>query len=287
MPLVEVQGHRGYGSLAPHNTLSAFQKAAANPEVQSVEFDVRVTSDGQLVVTHGPEIGPEIAKATFAELQAVDLGDGERVPLLADVVDTCLAGNLVMNVEIKPGASEEETLKTIALLRHKKALPFCRISSFDRGILKTVLKAAPEVPIGALYHMGSRPIDPTDPAYGSYFEKEPEDFATWFADHKVEGDSVNLRAEAVLRDVRMLDQAREAGKKVLVWFPCSAKPAYDDSEAVYRRLIDLGVDGICCNRPDILIELVKGGKDAAASATEGKPNAAAVLKRPAKQQRTS
>ena len=50
-----VEGHRGYGSLAPHNSLAAFELAANDSNVTSVEFDVRLTRDGEAVVTHGPD----------------------------------------------------------------------------------------------------------------------------------------------------------------------------------------------------------------------------------------
>lgn len=53
LPVLE--GHRGYGHLARHNSLTAFRLAQADPSVAWVEFDVRKTRDGVLVVTHGPD----------------------------------------------------------------------------------------------------------------------------------------------------------------------------------------------------------------------------------------
>jgi len=275
-----VQGHRGYGDLAPHNSLAAFKKAAADPAVQSVEFDVRGTADGHLVVTHGPEIGKALEDASLAELQAVDLGGGERVPLLADVIDTCLQGGLVMNVEIKAGGSRDKTLKTLAMLRSKHALPHCQISSFDRTVLKVVLEQAPEVPIGAIFCPSTGRVDPSDASSTVLYENYPEDFASWFGHHKVEGDSVNVRAEALLRDASLVQKARAAGKKVLAWFPGTPNPGYEDGESTYERLLDLGVDVLCCNRPDILADLLKRRQSAAAdSATANKEDGAPAAKR--------
>jgi glycerophosphoryl diester phosphodiesterase len=54
----EIQGHRGFGHLAPHNSEEAFYLAGIVQGVDSVEFDVRQTSDGVLVVSHGPEYTP-------------------------------------------------------------------------------------------------------------------------------------------------------------------------------------------------------------------------------------
>lgn len=47
------QGHRGARGLAPENTLPAFQKAL-ELGVQTLELDLAVSADGQLVVSHEP-----------------------------------------------------------------------------------------------------------------------------------------------------------------------------------------------------------------------------------------
>lgn len=259
MAPVEVQGHRGYGDLAPHNTLAAFRAAAAHAGVQSVEFDVRRSADGHLVVTHGPEFGPhsDVEKATLAELRSQDLGGDEGVPTLEEVIDVCLAGGLIMNVELKAAEGSANVADTVALLRKKGALPSSRISSFDREMLKQVIAIAPEVPIGPLYHPGTGLVDPDDKSKGYGYHEAPADFAEWFKDHAVEGDSVNLRAEAVLRTPSLIEAAKSCGKQVMVWFPCRTNVGFEDGEETYRRLLDLpGVDVICCNRPDLLAELV-------------------------------
>jgi len=257
----EVQGHRGYGYQAPANTLAAFRKAAADPYMQSVEFDVRVTVDGHLVVTHGPEM-PGVSGvdySTLAELQAVDLGEGERMPLFAEVVDVCLAGFLMMNVEIKPGASPAKVLETMKLLRDKGAIPSSRISSFDRDILQQVMTIEPTVPIGALSNANIRPVDPDDESKGAVFEEVPEDFVSWFGDHIVEGDSVNLRAQAVLQNPSLIARAKAAGKRVLAWCPSKNDPGFEEGAALYQQLIELGVDVICTNYPDLLASVLQGG----------------------------
>jgi len=247
---VEVQGHRGFGDLEPHNTLRAFRAAAKCPGVKSVEFDVQRTKDGVLVVSHGPEVGPSaVPDCTLEELQAVDLGNGESVPLLADVIDTCLDGGLLMNVEIKSG-DPMVVDETLALLKERGAIPSCRISSFWRKALQRVIEVAPDVPIGALYNPSTALIDPHDPGKGSVLEGTPSEFAEWFGDHKVEGDSVNLRSESISN--AEVAEARSYGKQVMVWFSCAPKPEFKECVEEYKRIIALGADVICCNRPDVL-----------------------------------
>ncbi len=48
------QGHRGARGLAPENTVASFLKALEYPEVTTLELDVAVTADSQVVVSHEP-----------------------------------------------------------------------------------------------------------------------------------------------------------------------------------------------------------------------------------------
>ena len=90
-----VQAHRGAGVLAPENTIAAFElgwKLNCVPEA-----DVRTTRDGVIVAFHDANfarvvvgVTPELAKKgvkdlTFAELQKLDVGDGERVLRMSDI----------------------------------------------------------------------------------------------------------------------------------------------------------------------------------------------------------
>lgn len=251
---IEVQGHRGFGDLAPHNSLKAFQAAANLAGVDSVEFDVQMSSDGHLVVSHGAEHGPTaVMSQTLAQLQQADLGEGEHVPLLSDVIDVCLSGGLKMNVEMKT-ADPAALDATLELLRRKDALSCCRISSFHRAALQHIMRVAPEVPLGALYNSSIAPLDPANPDAGSITQPTPADFASWFADHKVPGDSVNLKSETVT--TAEIEEIRRCGKQVMIWYPGSRQPKYFDSPDEYRRLLTFDVDTICCNRPDTLVQVL-------------------------------
>ena len=66
---MELQGHRGFGILAPFNSLRAFY-LAAKLGLTSVEFDIRLLKDKTLVVTHGPELGSgNIENLTWTEVK--------------------------------------------------------------------------------------------------------------------------------------------------------------------------------------------------------------------------
>lgn len=74
-----VIGHRGHRAHAPENTLASFHEAVALG-VDALEFDLRVTRDGVLVVFHDETLerttdgtGP-VAQHTAAELARLDAG---------------------------------------------------------------------------------------------------------------------------------------------------------------------------------------------------------------------
>ena len=115
----DLQGHRGARGLAPENTLPSFAKALS-VGVTTLELDVGVTSDWELVVAHGPTLNPDVVRSpggewvseglvvyhlTFAQLRRFDVGrlregsryakrhakqqkiDGTRIPTLKQIFD--------------------------------------------------------------------------------------------------------------------------------------------------------------------------------------------------------
>ena len=114
---LDIQGHRGARGLMPENTIPAFVEALQYDKVTTLELDLAVTKDHQLVVSHEPwfnnvicfdATGDTIAEddkisiyeLTYEEISRFDCGSkgnprfpGQKLmqvnkPLLADVVDT-------------------------------------------------------------------------------------------------------------------------------------------------------------------------------------------------------
>ncbi|MEZ4918308.1 MAG: glycerophosphodiester phosphodiesterase family protein [Saprospiraceae bacterium] len=54
------QGHRGCRGLLPENSIPAFLKALEYPEVNTLELDLAVSKDHQLIVSHEPWFNPDI-----------------------------------------------------------------------------------------------------------------------------------------------------------------------------------------------------------------------------------
>ena len=96
-----IVGHRGASAHAPENTLAAFRRALEDG-AQLLECDVHLSADGQVVVMHDETVdrtaAPDsplrtgaISDLTRAQLDAVLLADGERVPSLAELLEMTTA----------------------------------------------------------------------------------------------------------------------------------------------------------------------------------------------------
>ena len=57
---LDLQGHRGARGLFPENSLLGFEKALEIPEVSTLELDLCVTEDDQLIISHEPWINEQI-----------------------------------------------------------------------------------------------------------------------------------------------------------------------------------------------------------------------------------
>jgi glycerophosphoryl diester phosphodiesterase len=86
---LDLQGHRGARGLFPENSLLGFEKALEIPEVSTLELDLCVTADDQLIVSHEPWLNEQICtindslsggidynlyKMTYDSIQQFDCG---------------------------------------------------------------------------------------------------------------------------------------------------------------------------------------------------------------------
>lgn len=101
---MKIIGHRGAAGLALENTLESI-KAAIEAGVDAIEFDVRMTADGQFVVIHDQTLSRvskhhHIVKEIDSDYIAdVVLHNGERLPTLAEALQT--AGSTPVVIETK------------------------------------------------------------------------------------------------------------------------------------------------------------------------------------------
>lgn len=104
---VAVSAHKGGSEDAPPATWKAYETALTTG-AEYVEFDIRRTRDGDLVVFHDPQIaGRSIAGLTYEELCAAT---GQRVPLVREVMKL-IAGRATGHLDLKETGYEHEVVR--------------------------------------------------------------------------------------------------------------------------------------------------------------------------------
>ena len=88
---MKIIGHRGAAGLAPENTLAGI-RAALEAGVDAIEFDIRKTLDGELVLCHDKSllrtygVDKIISETPYEVLRNIKGQNGERVPTLAEAL---------------------------------------------------------------------------------------------------------------------------------------------------------------------------------------------------------
>ncbi|MFV2071941.1 MAG: glycerophosphodiester phosphodiesterase [Thermoanaerobaculales bacterium] len=245
-----VIAHRGFSGRAPENTLASISEAIAIG-ADMVEIDVTLTADGHVVVIHDNKVqrttdghGP-VAGFTLAELQQLDAGSwfaprfaGERIPTLDQVLEA-VDGRILLNVEIKSKAVPDGVAGTVAAAIQARGMEHqVIVSSFSSQALGEMRSAAPEISTAVLYNPKlHRGMDPVEIVTG------------------LGASMLNVKASRLTDE--MLRRCREHGIPVGIY-------TIDKSKKM-RRFLDRGVHAIITNRPDRMLEIVKGAPNAASA----------------------
>lgn len=107
---MKIIGHRGARGIALENTLESFA-AALETKPDAVEFDVRATKDGVIVLSHDDHLrnvsdsNQSVSKLTYAELRKIKLRNGQRVPTLREALEKLPRTPVVVEIKVR-GHSE-------------------------------------------------------------------------------------------------------------------------------------------------------------------------------------
>jgi glycerophosphoryl diester phosphodiesterase len=231
-----VIAHRGASGHLPENTLPAYELAVAQG-ADMIEIDLHRTRDAAVIVTHDEDLSGlggrgEIAEASLAEVRDLDAGAGERVPLLAEVLDR-FGARIDFNLELKRGTrGEYEELEAVALaeVERRGLLPRTLFSSFHDPVLARLRALSPAARLALLVspEHAARPVE----------------------------RALRLRAEAInpwrgLVTRELVEAAHGEGLAVYVFTV--------DEPAEMERLLGLGVDGLFTNFPDRMRALLGEG----------------------------
>jgi len=292
----DLQGHRGARGLMPENTLAGFAKALSIG-VTTLELDVGLTRDRVVIVTHNPrlepettrdekgnwltETGPAIWSLTLEELTAYDVGrlnpetdygglyprqipvDGSRIPTLTQVMDLVhRSGNtdVRLNIEtklhpMKPGLTTlpgDFVSAILEVARDKNFLHRITIQSFDWRTLQETQRQSPGIPTAYLT---------VQQPWKDNVEKGSPGPSPWTAGYDIDDFNGNIPRmikaagghiwssyyrEITARDIVL---AHELQLAVKVWTV--------NDVAHMESLIDIGVDGIITDYPDLLRKVLK------------------------------
>ena len=257
---IDIQGHRGARGLMPENSLPAFTEAL-RLRVPTLELDLQVTRDRELVVYHDPRLNaklcvrddgrqlPSVAIETllYDELADVDCGravnprfpeqqivPGTRIPRLDDVLR--LARNadypVRLSIEMKwpkrnDGLTVDEFARRLMALVHRYGLGKRTIvQSFHAPALRAVNKIDPSVARAILV-------------------RRPEDYA-----HAVKESRATILSPRY-DGLRKADVERFQGSRIPV-IPWTVNGIAD-----MCRLIAWGVNGLITDYPDRALELLR------------------------------
>lgn len=150
-----VIAHRGASGLVGHeNTLEAFE-AAIRLGADYVEFDVRKTADGWLVVFHDSKIeNVSISEITYDRLCQITARLGYTVPLLKDVLKLC-QGKIKLDIELKEAGYERTVIDMVKgrfrygdfVMKSFSDAAITHIKKYDKNIKTGLLVGRKHVPI--------------------------------------------------------------------------------------------------------------------------------------------
>ena len=231
--------HRGWhvGALAGlENSMRAFRRAY-HEGFRYLETDVHATTDGQLVAFHDLSLGRvtdrpgQIAALSWAEVRQAKISGVEPIPLMAELLEEFPDARFNIDAKADPAVGPLADL----IRRTGAADRVCLGSFSDRRIASLRALVGPRVATS----MGPREVFRLVRAARL---RRPFVTSAVAAQVPVAFSRVRIVTSGFLRT------AHRTGLEVHVW-------TIDDPDEM-RRLLDLGVDGLMSDRPDLLRQVL-------------------------------
>lgn len=247
-PFPRAFAHRGWhlGELAGmENSLAAFRYAAAEG-YRYLETDVRATRDGVVVVIHDATLdrttdgSGEVEKLDWATVRTARVGGREPVCQLADLFEEL--PKALLNIDVKADSAVAPVLE---LLRRTSGWHRVCLASFSEARLQRLRRAA-----------GPALLTSMGPASAAALRLRS---ASPFLPRFRRPGAAPIRGELAQLPVRLcgipvidralLRHAHHRGLEVHVWTV--------NRPAEMHALLDLGVDGVITDRPDVLRDVLR------------------------------
>ncbi|MEW6063296.1 MAG: glycerophosphodiester phosphodiesterase family protein [Nanoarchaeota archaeon] len=223
--------HRGGSAYEPENTLKAFRKAI-KLKVDFIEFDVRLTKDKKLIVFHDRRVdrltaGKGYVKdLCFRDIRRLGVG-GEKIPTPEEAVKL-IKNKVGIIIELKDRGCEK---KIVNLIR-KNNLKNVIVVSFDKKIIKTIKKIDKALRTGLIFSMY-----PFNHHRVRRLVYDPIKSTS-----KIGADEIFYYYRYTTK--KLVKMAHDNGFKINVWTI--------DNTRMMKKFIEMGVDGVATNRPNLL-----------------------------------
>jgi glycerophosphoryl diester phosphodiesterase len=248
--------HRASRILWPENTWYGFDAAVGELGYRYVETDVQVTRDGVVIVFHDETLERttngvgKVADWVWEDLANLDVGyhfspDGESFPLrgtgirihrLDDTFDRY--PDTYFNIDLKAKGTAWGVAEIVNRMNRYETVMIGSFSDRRLARFRRIMKGAVATSAGpqaAMSMYAASRLGRTVHLAPNAYQVPPL-----------------VRGAAV--DTRMVKAVHEAGAHIHVW-------TINEPEEMHR-LLDLGVDGIVSDRPDLLNEVVRERSDA-------------------------
>lgn len=227
--------HRGGTSTAPENTLPAFERAVELGFVH-LETDVHLSADGVLFAFHDPDLRRTCGiDASIADLRSTELADvrvdgREPIPTMHTLLDRFPDARF--NIDCKSDAAAGPLVQ---MIRDRDLLDRVCIGSFSQARLTKIRSL-----------LGPRLITCMSPTEIAKLRigRRVTGTAQRVAQVPVRAGSSGIQRRLTVVNERFVSSAHRHGVDVHVWTI--------DDPAEMHRLLDLGVDGIMTDRPEVL-----------------------------------
>ena len=229
----KVIAHRGFWktSGSAQNSITALVKADSI-HCYGSEFDVWITTDGQLVVNHDETFkGVTIQDATAAVCTAVRLDNGEQLPTLEQYLSRGQQLTTRLILELKPHRTPEQETKAIeGIVRMIKDFNLenrVEYISFSKHATKEFIRLAPK----------------GTPVYYLSGDATPQELKSWGC------AGPDYHFSVFQKNPEWIEQCHKLGMKVNAWTVNDAKNM--------QWLIEHKVDFITTNEPVLLQQELK------------------------------
>lgn len=228
-----VIAHRGASAARPQNTLEAFH-LAVEMGADWVELDVRRSADDVLIVSHDAYLDDG---RVLVEFPYEDLPDS--IPTLAQALDACEGAGVNIEIKNEPDDPDYDAEHQISDAVVGLALAFREpeqllVTSFNLDTVKRIRAVDASVPVG--FVTGSDILQ-----------------VQMVVDFVVESEMRAIVPHDTTVDRRFVERAHQAGLMVYPW-------TVNDEERM-SELLELGVDGIITDLPDVARGVVDDSVD--------------------------